>query len=103
MCIRDSLRTGVSREGWPVEKPTTVLSTAEAVSVSTSIALASAYFPARSDGLRDVAGHLLGVVRKDDPADADRLRGYWDAVVHRRAKEGAAPWRTLWDQRDELA
>ena len=82
MCIRDS---------------------AEAVSVSTSIALASAYFPSRSDGLRDVAGHLLGVVRKDDPADADRLRGYWDAVVHRRAKEGAAPWRTLWDQRDELA
>jgi len=97
------LRAGVSREGWPVEKPTTVLSTAEAVSVSTSIALASAYFPSRSDGLRDVAGHLLGVVRKDDPADADRLRGYWDAVVHRRAKEGAAPWRTLWDQRDELA
>ncbi|MGV0431789.1 ATP-binding protein [Corynebacterium sp. 20_84] len=97
------LRTGVSREGWPVEKPTTVLSTAEAVSVSTSIALASAYFPARSDGLRDVAGHLLGVVRKDDEADADRLRGYWDGVVQRRAKDGATPWRTLWDQRDELA
>lgn len=97
------LRAGVSREGWPVEKPTTVLSTAEAVSVSTSIALASAYFPARSDGLRDLAGHLLGVVRKDDPADADRLRGYWDAVVHRRANEGASPWRTLWGQRDELA
>ena len=97
------LRTGVSREGWPVEKPTTVLSTAEAVSVSTSIALASAYFPARSDGLRDVAGHLLGVVRKDDEADADRLRGYWDGVVQRRAKDGATPWRTLWDQRDDLA
>lgn len=97
------LRTGVSREGWPVEKPTTVLSTAEAVSVSTSIALASAYFPARSDGLRDVAGHLLGVVRKDDEADADRLRGYWDGVVQRRAKDGATPWRPLWDQRDELA
>lgn len=97
------LRAGVSREGWPVEKPTTVLSTAEAVSVSTSIALESAYFPARSDGLRDLAGHLLGVVRKDDPADADRLRGYWDAVVHRRANEGASPWRTLWGQRDELA
>ncbi|MCQ4622359.1 AAA family ATPase [Corynebacterium sp. CCUG 69979] len=97
------LRAGVSREGWPVEKPTTVLSTAEAVSVSTSIALSAAYFPARSDGLRDLAGHLLGVVLKDDPADADRLRGYWDAVVHRRAEEGAAPWRTLWDQREELA
>ena len=97
------LRTGVSREGWPVEKPTTVLSTAEAVSVSASIALASAYFPARSDGLRDVAGHLLGVVRKDDEADADRLRGYWDGVVQRRAKDGATPWRTLWDQRDDLA
>lgn len=97
------LRSGVSREGWPVEKPTTVLSTAEAVSVSTSIALASAYFPTRSDGLRDVGGHLMGVVRKDDPADADRLRGYWDAVVRRRAEEGSTSWRTLWAGRADLA
>lgn len=96
------LRSGVSREGWPVEKPTTVLSTAEAVSVSTSLALASAYFSGREGGLRDLAGHLMGVVCKDDPADADRLRGYWDAVVHRRAEDGAKTWRTLWSHRTEL-
>lgn len=97
------LRSGISREGWPVEKPTTVLSTAEAVSVSTAVALATAYFPSHGSGVEDLTGHLLGVVRKDDPADADRLRGYWDAVVRRRAEDGSAPWRALWDRRDELA
>ena len=96
------LRSGVSREGWPVEKPTTALSTAEAVSVSTSLALASAYFSGREDGLRDLAGHLIGVVCKDDPANADRLRGYWDAVVRRRAEDGTKAWRTLWSHRTDL-
>ena len=96
------LRTGVSREGWTVEKPSTVLSTAEAVAVSTSVALGSAYFPAHADGIRTLPGHLLGVVRKDDAADAGRLRGYWDAVVRRRAEDGQRTWRTLWQQRDDL-
>lgn len=96
------LRSGLSREGWAVEKPSTVLSTAEAVAVSSSIALAGAYFPAHRDGLRNLAGHLLGVVRKDDATDADRLRGYWDGVVHRRAEGGSKTWQTLWDQRDQL-
>ena len=39
------LRSGVSQEGWAVEKPSTVLSTAEAVAISGSIALAGAFFP----------------------------------------------------------
>lgn len=39
------LRVGRTKEGWAVEKPGSVLSTAEAVSISSSIALAEAYFP----------------------------------------------------------
>lgn len=96
------LRQGRTAEGWPIEKPSTVLSTAEAVSVSTSIALMGGYFGAGRELLDLIPGHLLGVVRKDDDNDAVRLLGYWDAAVRRRAQEGAPTWARMWELRDEL-
>lgn len=96
------LRNGRTVEGWPVEKPSTVLSTAEAVSVSTSIALMGGYFGGGRDLLDLIPGHLLGVVRKDDEKDAVRLLGYWDAAVRRRAEQGTRTWARMWELRDEL-
>jgi MoxR-like ATPase len=96
------LRTGVSVEGWAVERPSTVMSTAEAVAVTTSLSLAAAYFPQRRDVLSSLPGHLLGVVHKDEPADRARLLAYWDGPVRRRAEAGARMWRQLWEHRDAL-
>lgn len=96
------LRSGRSAEGWEVERPTTVMSTAEAVQVATSMGLGAAYLGAGRDVVRTLPGHLLGTVRKDDPADHARLLGYWDGPVRRRAEQGAALWRTLWELRDDL-
>ncbi|MBE1487437.1 MoxR-like ATPase [Plantactinospora soyae] len=95
------LRSGRSAEGWDVERPGTVMSTAEAVQVAAALALSSAYLPA-GDVLDLLPGHLLGVVRKDDQADHGRLVGYWDGPVRRRAEEGAPMWRRLWDLRETL-
>ncbi|MET9427515.1 MULTISPECIES: AAA family ATPase [unclassified Streptomyces] len=96
------LRTGRSAEGWEVERPSTVMSTAEAVQVATSMGLGAAYLGNGRDVVRTLPGHLLGTVRKDDPADHGRLLGYWDGPVRRRAEGGAPLWRTLWELRDEL-
>ncbi|MFC5662233.1 AAA family ATPase [Kitasatospora misakiensis] len=96
------LRTGRSTEGWDVERPSTVMSTAEAVSVATALGVGAAYLPDGGDLLGRLPGQLIGVVRKDDPADAARLLGYWDGPVRRRAEQGAATWRTLWDLRSAL-
>jgi len=96
------LRTGVSAEGWEVERPSTVMSTAEAVSVASSIGIATAFLPG-PDPLSLVPGHLLGVVRKDDPADQARLLAYWDGPLRRRAEAGGRLWRQLWEQRDVLS
>ncbi|KKD06457.1 ATP-binding protein [Streptomyces sp. WM6386] len=95
------LRAGRSAEGWDVERPGTVMSTAEAVQVAVSLGVAAAYLPG-GDSLDLVPGHLLGVVRKDDPADHARLLGYWDGPVRRRAEDGSATWRRLWDLRENL-
>ncbi|MFC7762320.1 AAA family ATPase [Catellatospora bangladeshensis] len=97
------LREGRSVEGWDVERPSTVMSTAEAVAVATSLGLAQAYFPGDRDVLSLLPGHLLGVVRKDDPSDGAKLLGYWDGAVRRRAEDGARLWRRLWELRDVLA
>ncbi|MEV0944820.1 ATP-binding protein [Micromonospora wenchangensis] len=96
------LRAGQSVEGWEVERPSTVMSTAEAVAVASSLALAAAYFPGDRDVVSLLPGHLLGVVRKDDPADGAKLLGYWDGAVRRRAEDGARLWRRLWELRDVL-
>ncbi|MEU0950539.1 AAA family ATPase [Streptomyces canus] len=95
------LRAGRSAEGWDVERPGTVMSTAEAVQVAVSLGVSAAYLPG-ADSLDLVPGHLLGVVRKDDPADHARLLGYWDGPVRRRAEDGSATWRRLWDLRENL-
>ncbi len=96
------LRGGVSAEGWVVERPSTVMSTAEAVNVASSLALQSAYFGEDRDVVSLLPGYLLGVVRKDDPADQARLLGYWDGVVKRRAANGPRLWKRLWELRSVL-
>jgi MoxR-like ATPase len=96
------LRNGATVEGWEVERPSTVMSTAEAVSVAAALGLAAAYFPSQKDVLSLLPGHLLGVVRKDDPNDAARLLGYWDGAVRRRAEDGSRTWRRMWELRDQL-
>ncbi|MEU6122757.1 AAA family ATPase [Streptomyces sp. NPDC047123] len=96
------LRSGRSAEGWEVERPSTVMSTAEAVQVATSMGIGAAYLADGRDVVRTLPGHLLGTVRKDDPADHARLLGYWDGPVRRRAESGAGLWRTLWELRDDL-
>jgi hypothetical protein len=75
------------------------MSTAEAVAVATSLALAAAYFPGDRDVLSLLPGHLRGVAAKDDPADAATLLGYWDGAVRRRAQDGSRLWRQLWELR----
>jgi hypothetical protein len=96
------LRSGRSVEGWSVEKPSTVMSTAEAVGVFTSIALQSSYFPGDRDVLGLLPGYLLGVVLKDDPKDRGRLLSYWDAAVKRRADAKLRVWQQLHEQRKVL-
>ncbi len=92
------LRSGASAEGWPVERPTTVMSTAEAVGVTTSLGLQSAYLGV-SDPLSLLPGYLLGAVRKDDPDDQARLLAYWDSAIRHRAENGARLWKRLYELR----
>ncbi len=96
------LRTGQSAEGWSVEKPSTVMSTAEAVSVASALGLSAAYFAEQRDPLSQLPGHMMGVVTKDEAEDRGRLLAYWDGAVKRRAEGEARLWKQLYDLRSTL-
>lgn len=96
------LRLGRTVEGWPVEKPSSVMSTAEAVAVASSMGLAATYFPSDRDLARLLPEYLLGVVMKDEPKDRGKLLAYWDATVKRRSEGDARLWKSLHELRRVL-
>jgi MoxR-like ATPase len=96
------LREGRSAEGWSVEKPSTVMSTAEAVAVASSMSLQASFFSSQRDPLSLLPGYLLGVVNKDDAQDRARLMAYWDGAVSKRASEGGRLWKRLLELRTVL-
>lgn len=95
------LRDGRTDEGWNVERPAAAMSTAEAVTVLTSIVRQGAFFPALKDPVSLLPGYLLGVVLKDNSEDRERLLAYWDGPVRRRG-EADPLWKRMYDLRAVL-
>ena len=95
------LRDGVTAEGAVVERPTAVMSSAEAVAVGYAAALDAHYFGDGEVGGEHVARQLIGTVLKDNPDDGKKLRHYFDVVVRDRAR-GDRQWRRVLDARREL-
>jgi MoxR-like ATPase len=95
------LRQGVTSDGVVVEKPTAVMSSAEAVSVGYAAALDAHYFGDGAVAGEHIARQLIGTVLKDNPDDGKKLRHYFDVVVKQRAQRGAQ-WRRMFDARREL-
>lgn len=89
------LREGVTADGVQVEKPATVMSTAEAVSVALQASLDAFYYgDGRLTG-EHVGRHLVGAVIKDNPDDLKKLKQYFDVVVRERSKAKGGPWADL--------
>jgi MoxR-like ATPase len=95
------LRRGRTEEGTVVEKPSTTMSTAEAVSVAFAAGLDACYF---SDGrLRGehLAKQIVGTVLKDSEEDAKKVRQYFDVVVKNRARR-SEHWKSFYEGRGIL-
>jgi MoxR-like ATPase len=95
------LRKGRTEEGTVVERPSTAMSTAEAVSVAFAAGLEAWYL---GDGrLRgeNLARQIVGTVLKDSAEDAKKVRQYFDVVVKNRAKRNEH-WKSFYDGRGIL-
>jgi MoxR-like ATPase len=97
----NDLRHGRTEEGTVVEKPSTVMSTAEAVAVSHSAALDAAYFGNGRLESGHVARQILGTVLKDNPDDLKKLKHYFEVVVKARGK-GNKTWQQFYEAKKWL-
>lgn len=95
------LRSGRTPEGTVVERPTTVLSTAEAVAVSVSAGLDAYYFGDGKVTSEHVVRNLVGTVLKDNPEDAKKLAHYFNVVVKNRAQHHTQ-WHAYYEARKWL-
>ena len=95
------LRQGVTEEGVVIERPTAVMSSAEAVAVGYAACLDAHYFGDGSVGGEHIARQLIGTVLKDNPDDGKKLRHYFDVVVKQRAQRNAH-WKRAFDSRNEI-
>ncbi|MBS2003565.1 MAG: AAA family ATPase [Candidatus Obscuribacterales bacterium] len=96
------LRKGRTEEGTVVDKPSTTMSTAEAVAVAFAAGLDACYFS--SDGRlkgEHLAKQIVGTVLKDSDEDAKKVRQYFDIVVKSRAKKNEH-WKSFYDGRGIL-
>jgi MoxR-like ATPase len=81
------LRQGKTIDGTVIEKPSTVMSTAEAVAVGVSAGLDACYFGNGKMTGEHIVRNLVGSVLKDNPEDAKKLKHYFDVVVKSRARK----------------
>ncbi len=91
------LRHGTTDEGVKIEKPTTVMSTAEAVSVCLAAGMNAWYFGEKQLAPEAIAKHLAGAVFKDASDDLKKLHHYFQTVVRKRAEGGkdGRRWQAL--------
>jgi MoxR-like ATPase len=96
------LREGRAADGTKIEIPSTVMSTAEAVSVSFSSALYAHYYAENRLEPQHLVLNLVGSVVKDNPDDLKKLQSYWDVIVRRRAAEDTGRWPDFYEARKYL-
>jgi len=93
------LRSGVTADGTPVDRPTAVMSTAEAVSVAHAVGLRGWFLRGESGDAADLVASLAGTVAKDNTDDLARLRRYLEKQAR---AQGDGPWRDLHEARHLL-
>ena len=100
--VFQDLREGVTREGIQLERPSTVMSTAEAVSVGMAAGLDSYYFDGGAIAPRHIVRHISGAVLKDNPDDLKKLKHYFDIVVKQRSQKEGGLWTEMLEARKSL-
>jgi MoxR-like ATPase len=94
------LRSGQTQEGQALETLSTVMSTAEAVSVAYAAGIQSYYYAQGEITPAHLVQNLLGAALKDSPEDLKRLRHYFNHVVKERKGQ---IWQQYYAAREYLS
>ncbi len=90
------MRNGTTADGTSFQKPSTTLSTAEAIGVALDSAIYARYFGTGAIGVADVAKNLVGSIVKEDLGDLAVLKEYLSVVAKKRGAKDAT-WKAFHD------
>jgi MoxR-like ATPase len=93
------LRNGKTAEGQALESLTTVMSTAEAVSVGYASGIHAYYYDGGKVRPDHLVCSLIGSALKDAPEDLTKLQHYFNHVVKARKRK---PWPEFYEARRQL-
>jgi MoxR-like ATPase len=90
------MRNGTTADGQSFQKPSTTLSTAEAIGVALDSAIHARYFGSGAVGVTEVAKNLVGSIVKEDLADLQVLKEYLSLIAKKRGAKDAS-WKSFHD------
>jgi MoxR-like ATPase len=90
------IRDGKTADGVSLKKPSTTLSTAEAIAVALESALRARFFGSGQVSTGDIARNLVGSIVKEDLGDLAALKEYVVLVAKKRATKDKA-WKEFHD------
>lgn len=96
------IRSGRTVDGVKIDRASTIMSTAEAVSVGFHSALYASFFDDGTVKPEHVALNMAGTVVKDNRDDLKVLQSYWDVAVKPRAQRDVGLWKAFYRARRHL-
>lgn len=96
------IRGGQTLDGVKVDRASSVMSTAEAVSVGVNSSLHAGFFDEGGVKPEHLVIHLAGAAVKDNPDDLVVIRNYFDVAVKPRAVRELGRWKEFWAARTHL-
>ncbi len=96
------LREGVSSMGHQIDRPSAVMSTAEAVSVYYQTMMSAYYYGDSRISMDAMVQNLVGAVAKENGDDLPKVRSYFQTVIRdKSAKEGGI-WNAYYEAKKYL-
>ena len=96
------LREGISAEGQRLEKPTAVMSTAEAISVYFQTLMTAWYYGDGHMDEKNLVENLVGALAKESREDLDKITNYFSTVIRDKARRRGGPWTRYYEARSQL-
>ncbi|AGY76940.1 ATP-binding protein [Clostridium autoethanogenum] len=93
------LREGISSNGIRIDKPSSVMSTAEAVSVYYQTMMTAYYYGDSKINLNSMAQNIMGAALKESRDDLEKIKSYFNVVVKSKAAEGGELWKSYYEAR----
>ncbi|MEY8521952.1 AAA family ATPase [Lachnospiraceae bacterium 38-10] len=96
------LREGISSYGHRIDKPSAVMSTAEAVSVCYQTMISGYYYGDGSMDMDCLVQNLVGAVSKENKDDLQKVKEYFSTVIKDKSSKEGGLWKKYYEARKWL-